>query len=247
MAFVYWIHLPEHTDITTEGYVGITSKTVEERFSRHLKDSKRPSKNHITLYKAINKYNDSIVVTTILESSIEYARFIENNLRPNARTGWNIVPGGAVSPSTAFTQETRNKISKAGKGRVKSPEEIAKIKAALTGKKRPKEIGLNLSLQRKGKPRPQDFIDKGKETAYNHPWRNRTAKKDVWAIADKLYAAYFFGQKSLTKLASLFELPQSTLNCIHKRFKNGWVPIHDVYWLNFVKCYEEEHDSTRTN
>ena len=25
MAFVYWIHLPHHVDIATEGYVGITT------------------------------------------------------------------------------------------------------------------------------------------------------------------------------------------------------------------------------
>lgn len=28
MAYVYWIRLPEHTDILTEGYIGVTSKDI---------------------------------------------------------------------------------------------------------------------------------------------------------------------------------------------------------------------------
>jgi len=35
MAVVYWIHLPEHTDIASQGYVGVSNTTASKRFTHH--------------------------------------------------------------------------------------------------------------------------------------------------------------------------------------------------------------------
>jgi len=41
--FVYWIHLPEHTNIKQEGYIGV-SENVLKRFKMHKNKS---SNNHL--------------------------------------------------------------------------------------------------------------------------------------------------------------------------------------------------------
>lgn len=241
MAFVYWIHLPEHTDLTKEGYIGITTKTVNERFKRHLKDASRPSKNHIILYRAMNKYNGSLIVTTLIESGIEYARFIEQKLRPDIKIGWNTVPGGAVSPSVIFTEEIRAKISASLKGRIKTDAEIEKIRKALTGRKRPASVGEKVSLATKGRKRSVEVIAKMKAAVAGRPWLNPRANLNIWANADKMCALYYFGANTLPKLAKILEMPESNLSNIFKKFKAGWVPIHDVQWLKFVEEYEEQN------
>lgn len=81
VGYVYWIHKPEHTDIFTEGYVGITSKTVEVRYRQHIAAS-TPNGNNLPINKAIRKYGDSLIVDTILVGTIEYCAEIENKLRP---------------------------------------------------------------------------------------------------------------------------------------------------------------------
>ena len=37
MAEVYWIRKEDHIDVFTQGYVGVTSKTAQERFKEHVK------------------------------------------------------------------------------------------------------------------------------------------------------------------------------------------------------------------
>lgn len=241
MAFVYWIHLTEHTDMTKEGYIGITNKTVDERFKRHLKDASRPSKNHIILYRAMNKYKGSLIVTTLIESDIEYARFIEHKLRPDIKIGWNTVPGGAVSPSVTFTEETKAKISASLKGRIKTDAELEKIRKALTGRKRPTSVGEKISLANKGRKRSVEVIAKMKAAVAGRPWLNPRANLNIWANADKMYAVYCFGATTLSRLAKVLEMPESNLSKMFKKFKAGWIPIHDIQWLKFVEEYEEQN------
>ena len=50
MAVVYWIHLPEHTDMFSEGYIGVT-ENIKRRYYEHLKLAQQGS--NITLSKAI--------------------------------------------------------------------------------------------------------------------------------------------------------------------------------------------------
>jgi len=47
---VYWIHHAEHTDMFTQGYIGVTNN-IAKRFETH---KNRPSNIH--LKNAINKY-----------------------------------------------------------------------------------------------------------------------------------------------------------------------------------------------
>lgn len=91
---VYWIHLPEHTDILTQGYIGLTGKGTHRRFLSHKNSSKNPKLSHKIISKAFNKYGDCLVVDTLVVCDKDYAKYLENALRPSDFIGWNMNAGG---------------------------------------------------------------------------------------------------------------------------------------------------------
>lgn len=129
---VYWIHHPKHTDMFTQGYVGITNNT-KTRWNDH---NKRPSNLHIE--RAIKKYGwDSLVKEVILISNRDYCLDIEVQLRPKNQIGWNVVLGGGNPPSSLgkkfiCSEETKLKLSIANTGKKHTPETQAKINLNLT-------------------------------------------------------------------------------------------------------------------
>lgn len=113
MHTLYWIHLPEHKDITSEGYVGIT-KNLEARIINH----RQKNSSCLHLYHAIDKYGwDSLVVKTVYKDDNEqFIALLENILRPDKKIGWNIAPGGFKPPSwqgKTHKTATKNKIGNA--------------------------------------------------------------------------------------------------------------------------------------
>jgi predicted GIY-YIG superfamily endonuclease len=72
---LYWIKLPEHTDIFSQGYVGITKQLLSKRFKEH-----KCGKSSI-VSNAIAKYPECQIVP-ILVGSREYCLNIEFKLRP---------------------------------------------------------------------------------------------------------------------------------------------------------------------
>lgn len=107
---VYWIHLLKHSNILTEGYVGVT-KNTKRRFGQHKSN---------TYNQDIKRYCDDAVFTVILCGSLEYCYEIEEKLRPSAFIGWNIVPGGRHSAGHT--------------GKKHSPEALAKMRTKRTKK-----------------------------------------------------------------------------------------------------------------
>lgn len=130
--FVYWIHLPQHTDVALQGYVGI-AKNFEQRMFAH-KSCAKIGKEQI-LYKAIRKHGwTNLIKEIILISDENYCVEIEKKLRPKERVGWNIACGGGEISGTHL------------KGVKQSAEHLANRKKALIGrvsgmkgKKMPKE------------------------------------------------------------------------------------------------------------
>ena len=95
---VYWIHLPEHIDIRSEGYVGITNN-LKERFGRHKATARNVNRQRsVHLENAINKYPDLIYDTVMQDCEMELAQLIELELRPLPNIGWNIAIGGGLPP-----------------------------------------------------------------------------------------------------------------------------------------------------
>lgn len=134
--FVYWIHLPEQTNVAVEGYVGI-AMNFEQRMFAHKSCAKTGKEQ--TLYKAIRKYGwDNLIKEIILISNEDYCLEIENKLRPLPRIGWNIaVGGGEISGSHL-------------KGVKQSEQHLANRKKSLVGR----VSGM------KGKKMPQGSIEK---------------------------------------------------------------------------------------
>lgn len=100
---VYWIHHAEHTDMFTQGYIGIT-KDIKKRWSDH---AKRTANNH--LLHAIKKYGwDSLVKEVILVADEAYCLMVEAKLRTEDKIGWNIAKGGGMPPSCLGMKFTRS-------------------------------------------------------------------------------------------------------------------------------------------
>ena len=100
---VYWIHHPEHTDMFTQGYIGIT-KDIKKRFEEH---KNRPSNAH--LKHAIKKYGwDNLVKEIVLVADKAYCLMIEAKLRAKNKIGWNVIMGGGVPPSSLGMKFTRS-------------------------------------------------------------------------------------------------------------------------------------------
>lgn len=243
MAYVYWIHLPEHTDILTEGYIGYTSRTVDERWKGHLKECKRSRNVNYPVYRAIAKYGAAILVTTLLEGSEEYCLDVENKLRPSRKIGWNLQEGGNKgTKGVDVTPETRAKISAAGKGRVFSEEHRRKLSEVQTGRVMSEDTKAKMSEQRSGIPRSEHTKVKHSQTLQQNPWRNSKAIKEIWVAAQDFYSKFAEDTSvSLIKFSRSLSVGECRLKKMLSKFKEGWVPEQDTNWLQFVEQYNKEH------
>ena len=135
-VFLYWLRLPNHNDILSQGYIGVTNN-VERRWARH---NRHTENEH--LKNVIKKYGwENIVKEILVISSEEYCYYLENVLRPNSNTGWNICSGGGKPP-----------ISKPRGPNYKSPlKGVSKQTPWMVGRKLTKEQCAAISERRKVK------------------------------------------------------------------------------------------------
>ena len=162
---VYWIRCSDHTDMTSQGYIGV-SKNAQKRFKQHLEKKHNPH-----LVNAIHKYGwDNLVKEQILIAEEDYCYDIEGKLRPTTNMGWNIAVGGGVPPTPLKVHAIgmRLKMSAINKIRLQDPvarEKFAKARLGLTswnkGKKASPETIEKLRLSHLGKPSGK----KGKATS----------------------------------------------------------------------------------
>ena len=112
-AAIYWIHLPQHVDFTTQGYIGV-SKNYSKRLTDHLGQllSEEHKNSHLT--HAFNKYGwDNLIKEVILFGEESYCYQIEGEIRSTKNIGWHIAIGGRRGPGWP-------------KGRKKDPETVKK-------------------------------------------------------------------------------------------------------------------------
>lgn len=261
MAYVYWIRHVSHTDMFSEGYIGVTSKTPEERFAEHRAIARQPkNRNKFTLHKALNKYPpEEIVVQAVVKCEIDYAYDLELKLRPERAIGWNTSVGGYAG------------VYKGRCGFKQSPEWIEKIK----------EINSNPTPEtrqrkREGQARRYQVKD---ETGWSDnmeylkklrvlwetdgaPWRNPKIKlgalHEVYNRADEIHKFTMDREFRVTA-----DSMQVFLGCvgIHKgpvkrilgMIWSGWNPLEDSQWVKdfrdgFFKenGYLESNASTQT-
>lgn len=96
---IYWIRHKNHTDLSREGYIGVT-KNLKERLRHHFKNATGGYHSDKILSKAIVKYGkENIEASLIVISNESYCYDLEKKLRPKGFIGWNMREGGYHTPN----------------------------------------------------------------------------------------------------------------------------------------------------
>ena len=155
---VYWIHLPSETDPLTEGYVGITKRSLIARFREHIRD------------KGLSE--DHIIEVLRPCSSLEQAYSLEEHYRPTEDIGMNKNRGGdmpypAIPKHAAWRQAISKSLSKPKNGAalIAARENLKKATAVNTGKNKPKEECTRIaeSIRATYKRNPELWIGRPKK------------------------------------------------------------------------------------
>lgn len=218
-CLVYWIHLPEHTDMFTQGYIGITTNTIKKRWDQHKNAAKQ---GKFTINKAIRKYAEVLVCETILVGSLEYCLDVESKLRSSPCIGWNTATGGQHSNNKfdyTPSETTLQKQSIAMKSFYENnPEALLKVQTMNLGRKHSDTTKEKMSVSRKS----------------THPWQNSAADPDVWLNAEVFYEYLVNNPKhGVRKMAHNTGVLWSKLVKIHKKLKAGWNPTACQDWQDF--------------
>lgn len=156
-AQVYWIRAAHQSDITSEGYVGVSKNANKRWLYGHKWAHAKGRHDNPRLSNAIAKHGwDSLIKTVVVVAEEAYCYELESKLRPAEQIGWNLATGGCkppiskfrgsdyVSPLKGVPRPTPwlvgkskpmpdgffSKGGKAGKGRKQTSEQIAKRVAA---------------------------------------------------------------------------------------------------------------------
>lgn len=101
---VYWIRKTNHTDPSSQGYIGIT-KDLKERLRSH-RNNKKITKLTSSIKK--NKWNNLVVDIVQEGLSLEEALEVERRFRPDPDIGWNHQAGGEVGVSSEWYRDSDN-------------------------------------------------------------------------------------------------------------------------------------------
>lgn len=229
MAYVYWITENVNLDIRTNGYVGITTKTVNERIKSHKYNYKRfcngkevGCKKLYSILKRLGGW-DTVTIVVLCEADIRYCLDIEFKLRSTPDVGFNTRVGGDahVMFKRTISEATRLKLAAIRKKWVMSP--TSRIK---------------LSIDRK---------EAGNPMFGTPPWDNPAAtpkSKETWYFADTVYSYWFHNKQGVRKtIKSFLNLNYWTVDSMIRKFKTGWIPREDKTWLKYK---ESMHDCTQS-
>lgn len=220
MAIVYWVCLPNHSDMFKEGYIGISNKSLVDRKRNHISHAKDQNRSKYAFQNAILKYGEQLIWKVILESDFEYCKDMERKLRPEPQIGWNISVGGNVPGyGRVVTDEERKKQSERNSGegnpffgKKHSEESKRKQSEVKQGKDMGEAFKKKMSEIVRGKPRNlsedqrkvlserrktfeytdeiRKAISDGLKAVIPTKWESRRANKDVWAKSLSLYDYY---------------------------------------------------------
>jgi hypothetical protein len=100
-AQVYWIRAQHHSDITSEGYVGVSKNASKRWLYGHNWAHRKGRHENPRLANAISKYGwDNLIKTVVVISDADYCYELEAKLRSSKEIGWNLAIGGGKPPIT---------------------------------------------------------------------------------------------------------------------------------------------------
>lgn len=107
---VYWARLAEHDDPYSEGYVGISQNSLDERKRSHYKTAKSNARRNNHFHNALIKYGDDVVWGLLHDDlTKEDALYLEDGYRPDINVGWNTDKGGVEAVSPEWYADEANK------------------------------------------------------------------------------------------------------------------------------------------
>ena len=169
---VYWIREKSHTDLMSQGYVGV-SGNVEKRWKSY-ENTEKKTNNY--LRNAIKKYGwDNLVKSVLLIADKDYCLNIERKLRPEDKIGWNLTMGGGYPPTIFGPRPDlcgRPSWNKGNKGCL-TPETIEKMRQAKLGR----------APANKGVPLSKEHVDRLRQINLGNTYRR--GKKMPPHVAEK--------------------------------------------------------------
>ena len=104
MAYiVYWARLIEHDDPHSEGYVGISSKSLNERKKSHYKTAQSSHQRNVHFHNALLKYDGKVIWEVMhYELTEDEAFAVEGIYREDINVGWNTDRGGVKAVSAEW-------------------------------------------------------------------------------------------------------------------------------------------------
>ena len=128
---LYWIHLSEHIDPKTDGYIGATS-----RFERRLKEHRLKNSpiKHI-----VDKFGwDNLIIEVLkIDDDKEFILGLEKKLRPSPNIGWNKTKGGGKPPCASEWSDTTRAKAHIRMASESNPMKNPLISCKLAGDKNP--------------------------------------------------------------------------------------------------------------
>ena len=163
-AQVYWIRAPHHSDVTLEGYVGVSKNAQKRWLYGHSLAHRKGRHDNPKMANAISKYGwDNLIKTLLVVAKENYCYDLERKLRPSNNIGWNLIIGGGqppvakfrgddyVSPLKGVSRSTPWMIGRkpATAGMPVSSETRAKLSAAKKGRKQtPEQIAKRVASRK---------------------------------------------------------------------------------------------------
>ena len=234
ISYVYWIKSPKHSDVTSEGYVGITSRPVSTRYRQHV-NLANTGKGY-ALHAAIRKYSHALEVVTLVEGSLEYCQLIENKLRPSPGIGYNCAPGGASTTlGCQHSEATKKKVSLANKGR-KWTDAQRKASVAARSSKPHYHLGKTNSEKTRKK------ISESRLLRNELPWNNSASIKSNWSRAEEIKDLLASGctHADILRRFNLDRKSGALVKIINK-IKDGWIPSEDNSYMSWLEEYKENY------
>lgn len=172
-----------------KSYVGVTTKTLKERMSRHMRESVI-NKSKSIFHKAIKRYGREQFVWEVLDnvmfvdSMFALERYYIEKLNTLSPNGYNLSPGGMGCVGYKWSAEDRLKLSESRKNQ--SAETRKKISESKMGKLKSPETRAKMSIVARNRPpmspetkKKISEAHKGKYCGVNSPSYGRVVSEET--------------------------------------------------------------------